>query len=80
MDDKERMWIQKTKSVLTEEKEIEFDIFSQDGYYLYKTTFPFHVGIIRNGYFYCIYYFKETGEESIKRYRIKNWKYIKEGI
>ncbi len=56
-----------------ESEEVEFDIFSQEGYYLYKTKIPFTPEVIKNGYFYDHYSSEETGEVKIKRYKVKNW-------
>jgi len=79
-DDKGRIYVRKIKSVFEKNKQRKFDIFSQDGYYLYTTELPFTPRIIQNGFFYDIYSSEETGEVRIKRYKIKNWNQIKEGI
>lgn len=80
IDDKERIYIKKVKPVLDETGNVEFDIFSRDGYYLYKTMLPFTPEIIENGYFYDLYNSEETGEVRIKRYKVINWNEIAEGI
>jgi len=79
-DDKRRIYARKVKSVLDKSNEIDFDIFSKDGYYLYKTKLPLTPESIHKGYLYDIYTFEETGETRIKRYKVKNWEKIKEGI
>jgi hypothetical protein len=56
-------------------KELEFDIFSQDGYYLYRTTLDLAPVVIQDGYFYTTSVDKE--EDLVKRYKIKNWNKIK---
>jgi len=76
-DDKGRIYVQKMKSVIDKSKEVEFDIFSKDGHYLYKTKFPFTPEIIRKGYVFNIYSSDETSETKIERYKIKNWSEIK---
>jgi len=62
-------------------KGLDHDVFSKDGYFLYKTTlnqdlFPW---VIKDGY----YYSRETSEDReydlVKRYKIKNWDEIKTG-
>ncbi len=58
----------------------EYDIFSKDGYYLYKTTL-FHPPLfIDNGFLYTRTENEESGEELIKRFIIKNWDQIKSEI
>jgi len=79
-DDKGRIYVRKVKLVLSKSSEVEFDIFSSDGYYLYKTSFSFPPNVITNGYLYYIFTSEETGEVKIKRFKIKNWNQIKVGI
>lgn len=76
-DDKGRIYVRKIKSVLEKSEPVEFDIFSLDGYLLYKASLAFTPELIRNGYLYDIYTSEESGEVKIKRYRIKNWDKIK---
>ncbi|MCJ7580566.1 MAG: 6-bladed beta-propeller [Candidatus Aminicenantes bacterium] len=86
-DSKGRIYVQCNKSeegirgygpIDKETKEV--DIFSQDGYYLYKAVLPPNTSIIKNGYLYSLDLNEDEGIEYIKRYRIKNWDQIKEGI
>jgi len=79
-DDRERIYVMRFKSILDERKGYDFDIFSKEGYYLYKTFIPYFPHIIKNGFLYTRITSEETGEESIKRYKIKNWQNIKENI
>ena len=79
-DDRGRIYVRRVKSVIDESEEVEFDIFSKEGYYLYKTNLPFTPTVIKNGYFYEYYSSEETGEVKIKRYKAKNWEQITEGI
>ena len=60
--------------------EIVYDIFSKEGYYLYRATIPSSSYIIKNGYLYTRIVNEDTGEELVKRYKIENWDQIKEGI
>jgi len=80
IDDKGRIYIKKVKPVLDETESLEFDLFSPEGHYLYKTILPFSPEIIKNGYFYDLYTSEETGEVRIKRYKVINWNQITEGI
>jgi hypothetical protein len=79
-DDRGRIYVRRVRSVIDESKESEFDIFSKEGYYLYKTYLPFTPEVIKNGYFYDHHSSEETGEVRIKRYTVKNWDKIAEGI
>ena len=79
-DDRGRIYVRRVKSIIDESEEVEFDIFSKEGYYLYKTNLPFTPTVIKNGYFYEYYSSEETGEVKIKRYKVKNWGEIIEGI
>lgn len=79
-DERGRIYVRRVKSALDESEKVEFDIFSQDGRYLYRTNLPFGPEIIKNGYFYDHYASEEKGEVKIKRYKTKNWKQIKERI
>jgi len=79
-DDKQRIFVRRVKSVLEEGEDAEYDIFGSDGRCLYRTTLPFTPEIIKNGFLYAIHASEETGEVNIKRYKIKNWEQIKEGI
>lgn len=76
-DDKGRIFVQRVQSPLAREKKYDSDIFSKNGYYIYKTTFPHEPHVIRNGYFYTHIVDKNAGTSTIKRYRIKNWDQIR---
>lgn len=80
-DSKGRIYVQRNR---TKGKEFRFnrevDIFSKDGYYLYKSTIPRGTYIIKNGYVYAYVMNEDKGEELVKRFRIRNWEEIKERI
>lgn len=78
VDDEERIFVKKRKSILDESKEEEFDIFSPEGLYLYSTKISFTPMTIKAGYLYYTTYSEHTGETKVIRYRIKNWNQIKE--
>ena len=80
VDDAGRIYVRKARSVLDESDQFEFDIFSKDGYYLYRAFLSFNPEIIKDGFLYDIFTSEETGEVKIKRYRIKNWDQIEEGM
>jgi len=80
LSDGERIYVTAFKSPLEQSKEMKFDIFSKEGYFLYNTTLSFIPRIIKNGYVYTIISSEETGQVFVKRYKIKNWDRIKKGI
>jgi hypothetical protein len=76
VDDLGRIYVQRNQADWHVEENVQkdIDIFSKDGYFLYRTKLPKDTYVIRNGYVYCC----EVGdEEIIKRYRIKNWEAMK---
>lgn len=73
VDDEGRIYIRRRQSVLDESGEMAFDIFGNDGYYLYSTKLPFVPMSIRDGFMYNTTYSEETGEVKVIKYRIKNW-------
>lgn len=79
-DNQARIYIMKMKSVLDNKYPLEIDIFSKDGYYLYKTEISLDPYEIKEGYLYTKMSSKEKGEELIKRFKIRNWNQIKEGV
>lgn len=64
----------------TDIRDKEIDLFSKDGYFLYKTILPANTCVIKDGFLYAYKIDEETAEEYVKRYRIKNWEKIREGI
>lgn len=58
----------------------EIDIYSEDGYFLYRSYIPNGTYVIKNGFLYDYYFSEETGAEVVRRFKIKNWDQIKEGI
>jgi hypothetical protein len=52
------------------------DIFSKDGYYLYKTILPKQTRVIKIGYLYTL---EVEDDKLVKLFKIKNWDKIKEG-
>jgi len=62
------------------EKMASFDFFSNEGYFLHRVKMPFLPRVIKDGYVYREKWEQERGFFRIKRFKIKNWKQIKEGI
>ncbi len=75
-----RIYVRQNTRKRGENVERVYDIFSKEGYYLYRATIPSRPYIIRNGYLYTCIVNEDTGEELVKRYKIRNWDQIKEGI
>ncbi len=77
VDELGRIYVRRVRSVLDERETSEFDIFSADGYYLYKTEVDFNPSLIKDGFLYRIKTDEEAGTVRIIRYRVKNWDQIK---
>jgi len=80
-DSEGRIYVQTNKTWAEDEvKEKEVDIFSKNGYYLYKTSLPKHTYVIKMGYLYALIIDEDEGMELVKRFKIKNWDQIKKGV
>ena len=80
-DDEGHIFLAKPKSVLKEEIDTYFDVFSIEGYYLYKIKIhEVKLHIIKKGCLYTYRQDEDTGYYKIERYKIKNWGQIKAGI
>jgi hypothetical protein len=73
LDDAERLYVREAGSVLDRNPEFRIDIFNKNGYYLYRTSFPFTPELIRRGHVYDVFTSEDSGEVEIRRYRINNW-------
>ncbi len=78
-DSQGRIYVQ-TNRQGREAAEKEIDLFSRDGYFLYKTKLPAYTHVIKNGFLYAYVVDEEDAMEYVKRYKIKNWEQIKEGV
>ncbi len=79
-DDEGRIYLQKTRSPVSEKDEYVYDIFSKSGYFLYQSRFSEDPVVIKNGFFYTVVRDTETDIQYVKIYRIKNWSLIKKDI
>jgi WD40 repeat protein len=79
-DDISRIYVRKNPVPHESNTNHEYDVFNKEGLYLYKIHLNYYPDVIKNGYIYTRITDDETGLEQIKRYRIKNWDKIKEGI
>jgi hypothetical protein len=73
LDDVGRTYVRNAGSVLDRSAETQMDIFSRNGFYLYRASFPFAPDLIHRGFVYDVFTSDETGAVEIKRHRIKNW-------
>ena len=78
-DDAGRIYIVRTGSILEKDAPARIDVFSKDGYFLYKLSWRTFPAVIRAGYFYQVREDKETNEYQIVRFRIKNWERMMKG-
>ncbi len=78
-DCKGRIYV-RTNRQERESVEMEIDLFSKDGYFLYKTKLPAYTHVIKKGFLYAYVVDEDAGMEYVKRYKIKNWEQIKEEI
>ncbi len=79
-DTKGRIYVQRNNVRRLKNEEKEFDIFSKDGYYLYKTVFKLTPFVIKDGLFYTRIMNEDIGEVFVKRFKIKNWDQIRKEI
>lgn len=79
-DSEGRIFVQRNNVHKLQTLEKEFDVFSKDGYYLYKTVCKHTPFLIKDGYYYTRLQNEESGEVFVKRYIIKNWDQIKVGV
>jgi hypothetical protein len=79
-DDLRRLYVQKVRSVLREDEDYLFDVFNDEGYYLYKFRLPFSPEKIRGGYLYDVHVSPDSGITEIRRYRVTNWEELKRDI
>ena len=80
-DSEGRIYVQRNRQTWKEpDVNMKVDIFSTDGYFLYAATLPPCTWVIKDGFLYTYTLDEDEGMEYIKRYKIKNWEQIKEGI
>jgi len=78
-DDAGRIYVARTGSILEKEAPWRIDVFSKDGYFIYRMTWKTFPSVIRAGYFYQVREDKETSEYQAVRFKIKNWEKMKKG-
>jgi hypothetical protein len=73
-DDLGRLYVVRFKPIT--EKDVassDIDVFSKDGYYLYRMTWPFIPQVIKGGFLYEVRQDEGAGLTRITRHKIKNW-------
>lgn len=78
-DDGGRIYVARTRSILEKDKPREIDVFSQNGFYLYRTAWLRFPSAIQGGFLYEVRTDKDSGEYFIVRSKIKNWAAMKTG-
>ena len=79
-DSEGRIYVQRVRSPLDEKEDYPCDIFSKEGYYLYRVRFDVEPAVIKNGFLYSVVRERETSYQLVKKYRIKNWGRIEKRI
>ena len=79
-DSEGRIYVQRVRSPLDEKEDYPCDIFSKDGYYLYRVRLDVEPAIIKSGFLYSIVRERESSYQLVKKYRIKNWDRIEKRI
>jgi 6-bladed beta-propeller len=79
-DDRGRLYVGRLISILEKKGPYPVDVFSKDGVYLYRMSWPFIPAAIERGAMYRVLTDEDTGECFIIRYKIKNWTNMKSGV
>lgn len=79
-DSEKRIYVQTNHTMYKPGLDIEVDVFSREGYFLYQAKLPHYTHVIKNGFLYSYVLNEAKGMEYVKRCKIKNWEQIKEGI
>ena len=79
-DDRGRIYVRKNPPSRDLNVSHEYDVFNKEGIYLYKIRLSDYPDVIKEGRVYTWVAPEDTGEEQIKRYKIRNWEHIKDGI
>jgi len=72
-DDRGRLYVSRHPSILDKDGPKEFDVFAEEGNYLYRIELPFFPASIKDGFLYEIREDEDTGEITIVRHKVLNW-------
>jgi hypothetical protein len=79
-DDEGRLYVIRSSSILERDQKIRsVDVFSRDGIYLYRMSWPFIPSLIKKGFLYEVRENEETGDIKVLRHKINNWEGFKGG-
>lgn len=78
IDDNGRIFLQKPKSsLMAQDEDVMFDVFDASGRFIYRVVTSVEAEIISQGVLYETHEDEETGEISIRRFKILNWNALK---
>lgn len=73
-DDRGRLFVVRFRPITEKDaKGSEVDVFSKDGLYLYRMTWPFIPQVIKGGFLYEVRQDEEAGLTKIIRHKVANW-------
>jgi hypothetical protein len=73
-DDAGRLYVIRFQTILERDNPTRnIDVFSKDGLYLYRMTWPFLPQVIKGGFLYEVRQDEEAGDTKIVRHKITNW-------
>lgn len=72
-DDAGRIYVARTRSILDKDAPWAIDVFSKDGFYIYRMFWSSFPSAIQGGFLYEVRTDKDSGEYFIIRSKIKNW-------
>jgi len=78
LDNEGRIYVKRFRLFKPEDRSEVYDLYSEEGYFIYRIKIPLSPSIIREGCIYRIDRDQDTGFIKVKRYKIKNWDQIKE--
>ena len=73
VDDKNRIFLRKLKIYDQADSSVTYELFNEEGIYLYDVKIPFSPLAVVNNCLYRVESDRDTGYMVIKRYRITNW-------
>jgi len=65
------------KNAKEEKSACLFDIYDNEGHFIYQTQFSISTNLIRNGSLYYIDSNDDEDELTVKRFKISNWQSLK---
>ena len=84
VDDIGRIFVQRVRPVQEGEKNKKephlFDVYDQEGRFIYQAQLPVSPNLIRNGYLYYIDTISDEDEIFVKRCKITNWQALKTSV